>query len=101
MSQPQSLSLPSLYSYLQAVPDPRVPQGRGIRHPLPALLALICLAWLSGIRGYRPAAEWAAAFPVADRTALGFTRPDCPVASTFFEVLKALSWEALETQLRA
>jgi predicted transposase YbfD/YdcC len=64
------------------------------------LLALLCLAWLSGIHGYRPAHEWAAALPPSERLALGFTRPGPPAASTLFEVLRLLSWEALETQLR-
>ena len=95
----QTVALPSLYSYLQKVPDPR--HARGRRHPLPALLALICLAWLCGVHGYLPAAEWAAALPEADRRALGFTRPKAPVASTLFEVLQALNWEALERELRA
>lgn len=95
----QTVALPSLYSYLQKVPDCR--HARGRRHPLPALLALVCLAWLSGIHGYLPAADWAAALPEAERRALGFTRPQSPAASTLYEVLRMLSWEALETQLRA
>jgi predicted transposase YbfD/YdcC len=96
---PRAVTLPALYSYLQKVPDPR--HRRGCRHPLPALLALVCLAWLSGIHGYLPAADWAAALPEAERRALGFTRSQSPAASTLFEVLQALSWEALETELRA
>lgn len=95
---PVRVSLPPLYPYLQQVSDPRDP--RGCRHPLAALLALICLALLSGIHGYLPAHDWAAALPEADRFALGFTRPKAPAASTLFEVLRLVSWEALETQLR-
>lgn len=90
--------LPSLLSYLQQVPDPRDPRGR--RHPLAALLGLLCLAWLSGLHGYRSAHDWAAGLPPETRFALGFTRPQPPAASTLFEVLRALDWEALETQLR-
>jgi predicted transposase YbfD/YdcC len=71
-----------------------------VRHPLSAVLGLVCLAMLSGFQGYLPAAEWGAALEVADRRALGFRRDQCPVASTLFEVLKAISWEALETQIR-
>lgn len=92
------VAIPALYGYLQQVPDPRDP--RGVRHPLPALLALVCLAWLSGIHGYLPAHDWVAALPAAERQALGFTRTQAPAASTLFEVLQRVSWEALETQLR-
>lgn len=95
---PPRRTLPSLLSYLEQVPDPRDRRGR--RHPLSALLALLCLAWLSGIHGYRPAHDWASQLPPEDRLALGFTRPQPPAASTLFEVLRAVSWEALETQLR-
>lgn len=98
VSPPTRRMLPSLFSYLQQVPDPRARRGR--RHPLAALLALLCLAWLSGIHGYRPAHGWAAALPPPERLALGFTRPGPPAASTLFEVLRLLSWETLETQLR-
>jgi hypothetical protein len=55
---------------------------------------------LSGFQGYLPAAEWGAALEVSDLRALGFRRDKCPVASTLFEILQAVSWEALETQLR-
>jgi predicted transposase YbfD/YdcC len=96
---PPSRRLPPLYPYLRAVPDPR--DARGVRHPLPAILGLVCLAMLSGIHGYLPAAEWGADLEVEERHALGFTRDTGPAASTLFEVLKPLSWEALETQLRA
>jgi hypothetical protein len=64
------------------------------------LLALLCLAWLSGIHGYRPAHDWASELPPQERLALGFTRRRPPAASTLFEVLRRVSWEALETQLR-
>jgi len=56
---------------------------------------------LSGIHGYLPAAEWGAGLDPEDLRSLGFTRDTGPAASTLFEVLKPLSWEALEDQLRA
>ena len=96
---PPPRCLPPLYPYLLAVPDPR--DARGVRHPLAAVLGLVCLAMLSGIHGYLPAAEWGADLEVEERYALGFTRDTGPAASTLYEVLKPLSWEALETQLRA
>ena len=72
-----------------------------MRHPLVAILGLVCLAMVSGIHGYLPAAEWGAELEVEERRSLGFTRDTSPAASTLFEVLKPLSWEALEGQLRA
>lgn len=91
-------ALPSLRSFLTEVPDPRDP--RGVRHPLSAILTLVCLAMASGIQGYLPTAEWAAALELADLRRMGFSRDKAPVASTFFTVLQAVSWEALEQQLR-
>jgi predicted transposase YbfD/YdcC len=93
------VKLPSLYPYLARVPDPR--DARGRRHPLPAILALVCLAMLSGIHGYLPAAQWARKLSRRQRRKLGFRRGRTPAASTLFEVLQALSWEALEAELRA
>jgi len=97
--KPCQAKLPPLYAYLVRVPDPRDPRGR--RHPLAAILALICLAMLSGIHGYLPAAQWARKLSKRDRKRLGFRKGRTPAASTLFEVLQVLSWEALETQLRA
>jgi predicted transposase YbfD/YdcC len=95
---PIAVRVPSLLQYLLKVPDPRKRRGR--RHPLSALLALLCLAFLSGIQGYLPAHDWATALSVEDRYALGFTRPKAPAASTLWEVLRLVGWEALETELR-
>jgi len=91
--------LPPLSAYLAQVPDPHSARGR--RYPLPALLALLCLAMLSGIHGYLPAAEWGWALDVETKTALGFTHPKSSVASTFYAVLEVLPWETLVKQLRA
>lgn len=93
------VKVPPLYSYLARVPDPRDPRGR--RHPLAAILALTCLAMLSGIHGYLPAAEWARKLSKRQRKKLGFRKGRTPAASTLYEVLKVLSWEALEGELRA
>ncbi len=49
-------TLPPLVSYLAQVPDPRDP--RGVRHPLTAVLSLICAALLCGIDQLGPIAEW-------------------------------------------
>ena len=95
---PRRVTLPSLHSYLAQVPDPRDPRGR--RHPLVAILTLVCLAMLSGIQGYLPAAQWARKLSKRQRKRLGFRNGRTPAASTLFEVLQALSWEALEVALR-
>ena len=95
----RKVRLPPLYDYLARVPDPRDPRGR--RHPLVAILALVCLAMLSGIQGYLPAAQWARKLSKRERKRLGFRQGRTPAASTLFEVLQVLSWEALEGELRA
>src|SRR5205814_8359811 len=92
------VNLPPLYPCLARVPDPRDPRCR--RHPLGAILALVCLAMLSGIQGYLPAAQWARKLSKRQRKRLGFRQGRTPAASTLFEVLQVLSWEALEAELR-
>lgn len=94
----QRRKMPPLVDYLARVPDPRDPRGR--RHPLPAILSLVCLAMLSGIHGYLPAAEWARSLSRRQRRRLGFRQGATPAPSTLYEVLKVLSWEALEAELR-
>lgn len=96
---PRRTKLPPLYPFLARVPDPRAARGR--RHPLAAILALVCLAMLTGIQGYLPAAQWARKLSKRERKKLGFRQGRTPAASTLFEVLQVLSWEALEGELRA
>lgn len=93
------ITVAPLREYLDRVPDPRDPRGR--RHPLGAVLALVCLAMLSGIHGYLPAADWARRLPKRQRRRLGFRQGRTPAASTLYEVLQVLPWEAVEDQLRA
>ena len=52
------VEIPSLYEELKQVPDPRDDQGQ--RHPLPAMLALACVALLCGYQNPNAIAEWAA-----------------------------------------
>jgi DDE_Tnp_1-associated/Transposase DDE domain len=87
-----------LLPMLAAIPDPR---GRkGLRHPLPAMLAAIVCAVLTGARGYRAIAEWVRCQEPSVWHWLGFLRkPPCP--NTFRNLLLDLPPEALEKVLRA
>jgi predicted transposase YbfD/YdcC len=90
--------LPSLSRYLQQVPDPRDP--RGVRHPLGAVLALVCCALLCGSRHLAAIAEWGRNQSADLIAALGFTRPKTPAGSTLHNLLQDLDWSELEEQLR-
>jgi len=94
-----SHTVPPLIEYLAAVPDPRRPQGT--RHPLPAVLALVCCALLCGERYLQAIADWGRNHSEALTQALGFTRPKTPCCATLHNLLSELDWEALERQVRA
>ena len=49
--------IPPLVDVLAEIPDPR--KARGKRHPLPALLALTCVALLCGYQSLLAVSEWA------------------------------------------
>jgi predicted transposase YbfD/YdcC len=91
-------SLPALADFLALVPEHRQPQG--LRHPLAAMLALMCAAVLGGANHPQAIAEWGRELTSAQVALLGFTRPKTPCPSTFHEVLKGLNWEQLDLQLR-
>ena len=95
---PHAEVLPPLYVYLAQVPDPRDP--RGVRHPLGAVLALVCCALLCGSRHLTAVAEWGRNHSDELRSALGFTRPMTPAGSTLHNLLQDLDWTALEGQIR-
>jgi len=90
--------IPALYRYLQQAPDPRDP--RGVRHPLGAVLALVCCGLLCGARHLAAIAEWGRNQSPALTTALGFTRSRTPATSTLHYLLQDLDWTALEALLR-
>ena len=71
----------SLLAAFAEVPDPRRPRGR--RHPLPALLALSTAAMLSGARSLYAVAQWGRLQPAGVVEALGFTREQTPMQSSF------------------
>ena len=62
----------SLLSFLAAVPDPRSRHGR--RHPLTAILSLVCCAIMCGAKSYAAIAQWGHDQDIALMHQLGFTR---------------------------
>src|SRR5438093_10950990 len=90
-------SCPPLIEVLAEIPDPR--QRRGKRHPLGAILALVCVATLCGYRSYSAMAQWARVYPRALVRALGVTHPTPPCAATLCTVLRQLDREQLEATL--
>lgn len=85
-----------LLTFLATVPDPRSRHGR--RHPLPALLAAVCLALLCGARSYAAIAQWAADQDLAAMHRLGFTRRP-PKLGGFRKLLMALDVATFEAAL--
>lgn len=91
--------VPPLAAVLADFPDFRDP--RGVRHPLPAVLLLSCVAMLCGARGESAIAEWAENYGETWRAPLGFTRPDGPSQSTVQRLFKGIDCDALENRLGA
>jgi hypothetical protein len=85
---------PTLIDLLAQVPDPRRPQGT--RHPLPAVLSLLALAMLAGMRSLQGVVDFGRNLPPDAVEALGFTRPKTPAKSTLSELLRALDVDAFE-----
>lgn len=75
----------SLLDIFAHVPDTRRP--RGVRHPLPAILALVFLGLLARIREMAVLQRWAEEHWDELREPLGFTRPERPHATTISRAL--------------
>jgi hypothetical protein len=87
----------SLLEVLAQVPDPRNPKG--IRHPLPAILALAVLAMLTGAKSYTAVAQFGRDKGFALAFALGFRRGKTPTKSTLSDLFRRLDVAAFEAAL--
>jgi predicted transposase YbfD/YdcC len=88
----------SLIEILAEIPDVRSNHGK--RHPLVAILALVCSAMLCGYRSYTAIAEWGRHYGEHLVQALGFTHRS-PCAATLHTVLRWVDREVLEAKLAA
>lgn len=86
----------SLLSFLANVPDPRSRRGR--RHPLSAVLALVCCAIMCGAKSYAAIAQWGQDHEITLMHQLGFTRKP-PKIGGIRKVLIALNVKAFEEAL--
>jgi predicted transposase YbfD/YdcC len=87
-----------LIEVLAEIPDFRSNQGK--RHPLAAILALMCSALLCGYRSYPAMAAWGRNYGACRTRALGFTRQS-PCAATLHTVLRHVDRAELEAKLGA
>lgn len=85
----------SLFDLLDLVPDPRRAEGK--RHPLQAVLSLLVLSLLAGMRGLQGVVEFGRNLPPDMVAALGFTRPKTLAKSTLSEILRAIDIDAFES----
>lgn len=81
---------------LSSVPDPRKP--RGVRHPLPAVLAVGLAAVLAGARSFVAIGEWVSHQPSSVLASLGVTGPG-PGESTIRRVFAAVDADVLDQTL--
>src|SRR5262249_1365234 len=88
----------SLAEHLARISDPR--QDSGKRHPLAALLNLVTVGVLCGLRGLGAIAQFGRALPPAMAKELGFTHAKTPCKSTLSVVLRVVPVDELERELR-
>jgi hypothetical protein len=87
----------SLIEVLHTIPDPR--KARGIRHPLPAVLALAVLAILAGHSSLEAIAQFGRDHGPPLAFALGFRRGKTPTKSAFSKLFRRLDLVAFEAAL--
>src|SRR5262245_63587346 len=85
---------PRLFDLLGQIPDPRRAEGK--RHPLGAVLSLLVLAMLAGMRGLQGVVDFGRNLPPDVVVALGFTRSKTLAKSTLSEILRAIDIDAFE-----
>ena len=86
-----------LIEILAEIPDFR--KAKGKRHPLSAILAMACVAMMSGYKSYSAMAEWGRNYGAKLARALGFTHKKTPCASTLHTVFRNIDKEELESKL--
>ena len=86
----------SLLAFLATVPDPRSRHGR--RHPLSAILSLVCCAIMCGAKSYAAIGQWAQDQDITLIHRLGFTRRPAK-SGGIRKVLMALDRKAFEHAL--
>jgi hypothetical protein len=87
----------SLLEVLHTIPDPR--KARGVRHPLPAVLALAVLAILAGHSSLEAIAQFGRDHGHPLAFALGFRRGKTPTKSAFSKLFRRLDLAAFEAAL--
>ena len=87
---------PGLLEALREIEDPRKPKG--VRHPLPAVLALSVCAMLSGARSLYAIAQWGREHPQFAQL-LGFSRKRTPCVATLHHVFRRLDVDSFESAL--
>ena len=89
--------VPSLVEYLAQIPEYRAARGR--RHPLLALLLLVCVAMLCGARGQSAIADWGRFHGQPWLRRLGFTRGRGPSQPTLSRLFRAVPHATVEAAL--
>jgi len=69
------------------------------RHPLPAMLALASVALLCNYQTPKAISDWVDNYGQKYSESFGFTYPEPPGQATWYRVLGAIDWEALETRI--
>lgn len=88
---------PSLSEVLATIPDPR--DASGLRYPLPAILNLLVVAALAGMRSLEAAAQFARDHGQPLTHALGFRSARTPCKATLSNLLRRLDIDTVEDAL--